>query len=62
MIIGKMADGESKAGKQVLFILTVTSLTFMVLYYYGQNKLTKIKIDQLKKANTELQLSSLSDL
>ena len=47
--IRNVTDGESKDGKQVLFIATILSLGFMVVYYHNQIKLSKMKIEELKK-------------
>lgn len=57
--VSKVADGGSKEGKQVLFILTATALIFTIVYYHNQVKLAKIKLKDEEKENAELHLSSL---
>lgn len=56
--VAKMGDGQSREGKQLLYILTLVSLGAMVLYYRGQIKLNKMKIAELKQSNAELHLSN----
>jgi hypothetical protein len=56
--VAKMGDGQSREGKQLLYILTLVSLGAMVLYYRGQIKLNKMKIAELNQSNAELHLSN----
>jgi hypothetical protein len=56
--VSKMGDGQSREGKQLLYILTLVSLGAMVLYYRGQIKLNKMKIAELNQSNAELHLSN----
>ena len=57
MIIGNVADGQTNEGKQVLFLVTVLSLGFMIMYYHNQIKLSKMKIEEMKVAKAEGKLS-----
>jgi hypothetical protein len=57
MIIGNVADGQTNEGKQILFLITVLSLSFMVVYYHNQIKLSKMKIEEMKLAKAEGKLS-----
>jgi len=57
MIIGNIANGQTDEGKQVLFLVTVLSLSFMIMYYHNQIKLSKMKIEEMKIAKAEGKLS-----
>jgi hypothetical protein len=57
MIFQNVADGQTSEGKQVLFLVTVLSLSFMIIYYHNQIKLSKMKIEEMKLANAEGKLS-----
>lgn len=57
MIIQNVANGQTSEGKQVLFLITVLSLSFMVMYYHNQIKLSKMKIEEMKQAKAEGKLS-----
>jgi hypothetical protein len=57
MIIGNVANGQTNEGKQVLFLITVLSLSFMIMYYHNQIKLSKMKIEEMKLAKAEGKLS-----
>jgi hypothetical protein len=57
MIIQNVANGQTSEGKQVLFLITVLSLSFMVMYYHNQIKLSKMKIEEMKLAKAEGKLS-----
>ena len=57
MIFQNVADGQTSEGKQVLFLVTVLSLSFMIMYYHNQIKLSKMKIEEMKLANAEGKLS-----
>ena len=57
MIIGNIANGQTNEGKQVLFLITVLSLSFMVMYYHNQIKLSKMKIEEMNLAKAEGKLS-----
>jgi hypothetical protein len=57
MIIGNLANGQTDEGKQVLFLVTVLSLSFMIMYYHNQIKLSKMKIEEMKIAKAEGKLS-----
>ena len=57
MIIGNVANGQTNEGKQILFLITVLSLSFMVVYYHNQIKLSKMKIEEMKLAKAEGKLS-----
>jgi hypothetical protein len=53
MIFQNVANGQTNEGKQVLFLVTVLSLSFMVMYYHNQIKLSKMKIEEMKLAKAE---------
>lgn len=57
MIIGNIANGQTDEGKQVLFLVTVLSLSFMIMYYHNQIKISKMKIEEMKIAKAEGKLS-----
>lgn len=57
MIIGNVTNGQTNEGKQVLFLVTVLSLSFMIMYYHNQIKLSKMKIEEMKIAKDEGKLS-----
>ena len=57
MIIGNVADGQTNEGKQVLFVVTILSLSFMIIYYHNQIKLSKMKIEEMKVLKAEGKLS-----
>ena len=57
MIFGNVANGQTNEGKQVLFLVTVLSLSFMIMYYHNQIKLSKMKIEEMKLAKAEGKLS-----
>ena len=57
MIIGNVTNGQTNEGKQILFLITVLSLSFMVVYYHNQIKLSKMKIEEMKLAKAEGKLS-----
>ena len=57
MIIGNVANGQTNEGKQILFLVTVLSLSFMIMYYHNQIKLSKMKIEEMKLAKAEGKLS-----
>ena len=57
MIFQNVADGQTSEGKQVLFLVTVLSLSFMIMYYHNQIKLSKMKIEEMKLAKAEGKLS-----
>lgn len=57
MIIGNVTNGQTNEGKQVLFLVTVLSLSFMIMYYHNQIKLSKMKIEEMKVAKAEGKLS-----
>lgn len=57
MIIGNVANGQTNEGKQVLFLVTILSLSFMVVYYHNQIKLSKMKIEEMKVLKAEGKLS-----
>lgn len=57
MIFQNVADGQTSEGKQVLFLVTVLSLSFMIIYYHNQIKLSKMKIEEMKLAKAEGKLS-----
>ena len=57
MIIGNITNGQTNEGKQVLFLITVLSLSFMIMYYHNQIKLSKMKIEEMKLAKAEGKLS-----
>ena len=57
MIIGNVANGQTNEGKQVLFLVTVLSLSFMIMYYHNQIRLSKMKIEEMKVAKAEGKLS-----
>lgn len=51
MIIGNVTNGQTDEGKQVLFLVTVLSLSFMIMYYHNQIRLSKMKIEEMKLSN-----------
>jgi hypothetical protein len=53
MIFQNVTNGQTNEGKQVLFLVTVLSLSFMVMYYHNQIKLSKMKIEEMKLAKAE---------
>ena len=53
MIFQNVANGQTNEGKQVLFLVTVLSLSFMIMYYHNQIKLSKMKIEEMKLAKAE---------
>ena len=57
MIFGNVTNGQTNEGKQVLFLVTVLSLSFMIMYYHNQIKLSKMKIEEMKLAKAEGKLS-----
>jgi hypothetical protein len=57
MIIGNVANGQTNEGKQVLFVVTILSLSFMIIYYHNQIKLSKMKIEEMKVLKAEGKLS-----
>jgi hypothetical protein len=57
MIFQNVANGQTNEGKQVLFLATVLSLSFMIMYYHNQIKLSKMKIEEMKLAKAEGKLS-----
>ena len=57
MIFQNVADGQTSEGKQVLFLVTVLSLSFMIMYYHNQIKLSKMKSEEMELANAEGKLS-----
>jgi hypothetical protein len=57
MIFQNVANGQTNEGKQVLFLVTVLSLSFMVMYYHNQIKLSKMKIEEMKLLKAEGKLS-----
>ena len=57
MIFQNVTNGQTNEGKQVLFLVTVLSLSFMVMYYHNQIKLSKMKIEEMKLAKAEGKLS-----
>lgn len=57
MIVGNIANGQTNEGKQVLFLVTVLSLSFMIMYYHNQIRLSKMKIEEMKVAKAEGKLS-----
>jgi hypothetical protein len=57
MIFQNVANGQTNEGKQVLFLVTVLSLSFMIMYYHNQIKLSKMKIEEMKLAKAEGKLS-----
>jgi hypothetical protein len=57
MIFGNVTNGQTNEGKQVLFLVTVLSLSFMVMYYHNQIKLSKMKIEEMKLLKAEGKLS-----
>jgi len=50
MIISNVTDGQTTEGKRLLFVVTLISLGFMVVYYHNQIKLSKMKIEEIKSA------------
>ena len=57
MIFQNVANGQTNEGKQVLFLVTVLSLSFMIIYYHNQIKLSKMKIEEMKLLKAEGKLS-----
>jgi hypothetical protein len=57
MIFQNVANGQTNEGKQVLFLVTVLSLSFMIMYYHNQIKLSKMKIEEMKLLKAEGKLS-----
>ena len=57
MIFQNVTNGQTNEGKQILFLITVLSLSFMVVYYHNQIKLSKMKIEEMKLAKAEGKLS-----
>jgi hypothetical protein len=57
MIFQNVTNGQTNEGKQVLFLVTVLSLSFMVMYYHNQIKLSKMKIEEMKLLKAEGKLS-----
>jgi len=55
--ISNLSDGESKSGKQLLYMLTIGVTIIMFVYYHNQIKLSKMKIEEMKNPNSKKMIS-----